>query len=96
MAENVPPEVAGVAFLSGGQRVGRAVANLSAIAAEARHRGLPHRLTFAFARALVEPAVRTWPGGSANLPEVRRELVQTCRKVAQALTPSVSGDAASA
>jgi fructose-bisphosphate aldolase class I len=96
LAEHVPPEVAGVAFLSGGQRVGKAAANLSAIAAEARHRGLPHRLTFAFGRALAESAARTWAGGSGNLPVVQRELVQSCRTAAQALMPSLSGDAASA
>jgi fructose-bisphosphate aldolase class I len=96
LAENVPPEVAGVAFLSGGLRIGRAAANLSAIAAEARHRGLPHRLTFAFGRALAEAAVQAWQGGSGNLPVVQRELVQSCRTAAQALTPSLSGDAASA
>jgi fructose-bisphosphate aldolase class I len=53
-----PDELAGVAFLSGGQAPERATANLAALQ---RHR-TPWPLTFSFGRALVAPALAAWHG----------------------------------
>ncbi len=54
----LPAAVAGVAFLSGGQRPEQATANLAAL----QH--VPHiwPLTFSFGRALVDPALAAWHG----------------------------------
>ena len=63
-------ELAGVAFLSGGQAPERAIANLAAICADAA----PWPLTFSFGRALVDPALAAWarsfgdPAGEAGGP----------------------------
>ncbi|MEU6644491.1 class I fructose-bisphosphate aldolase [Saccharomonospora sp. NPDC046836] len=54
----VPPDVAGVAFLSGGQRPATATANLAAI----RRLPTPWPVTFSFGRALVAPALAAWAG----------------------------------
>jgi fructose-bisphosphate aldolase class I len=54
----LPPDLAGVAFLSGGQPPERATANLAAMQA---HR-TPWPLTFSFGRALVDPALAAWAG----------------------------------
>ncbi|HEX4251341.1 MAG TPA: class I fructose-bisphosphate aldolase [Pseudonocardia sp.] len=51
-----PGELAGVAFLSGGQSPERATANLAAICGESA----PWPLTFSFGRALVDPALAAW------------------------------------
>jgi fructose-bisphosphate aldolase class I len=65
-----PSELAGVAFLSGGQAPERATANLAAICADAA----PWPLTFSFGRALVDPALAAWarsfgdPAGEAGGP----------------------------
>lgn len=53
-----PAELAGVAFLSGGQSPARATANLEALQ---RH-STPWPLTFSFGRALVSPALTAWHG----------------------------------
>jgi fructose-bisphosphate aldolase class I len=55
---SVPVTMAGIAFLSGGQRPERATENLAAM------QSLPHiwPLTFSFGRALVDPALAAWHG----------------------------------
>jgi fructose-bisphosphate aldolase class I len=56
-----PDELAGVAFLSGGQPPERATANLEAM----QYHLTPWPLTFSFGRALVDPALAAWHGDPA-------------------------------
>jgi fructose-bisphosphate aldolase class I len=58
----VPPSLAGVAFLSGGQPPARATANLAAM----QELASPWPLTFSFGRALVDPALAAWRGEAVN------------------------------
>ena len=53
-----PEDLAGVAFLSGGQPPERATANLAAM----QSYDTPWPLTFSFGRALVSPALAAWRG----------------------------------
>lgn len=53
-----PEQLAGVAFLSGGQSPERATANLEAM----QQHETPWPLTFSFGRALVSPALTAWHG----------------------------------
>lgn len=53
-----PADLAGVAFLSGGQEPARATANLAAL----QQHQTPWPLTFSFGRALVSPALAAWRG----------------------------------
>jgi fructose-bisphosphate aldolase, class I len=65
----LPHDLAGVAFLSGGQGPARATVNLAAIS---RH-GAPWPVTFSFGRALVDPVLAAWhgdPGCAAAAQEV--------------------------
>lgn len=64
LIEQMPAELAGVAFLSGGQSPREATANLAAM----QSLPSPWPLTFSFGRALVEPAV----GGLARRSGPRR------------------------
>lgn len=64
------PDLAGVAFLSGGQSPASAAANLAAI----RRRGGPWPLTFSFGRALVSPALHAWRGDPARVEDGRGAL----------------------
>jgi fructose-bisphosphate aldolase, class I len=66
----VPGEVAGVAFLSGGQHPARATANLAAI----RRLGAPWPVTFSFGRALADPALAAWHGDPACVAAGQRAL----------------------
>lgn len=86
--ETVPSEVAGIAFLSGGQDVARASENLAAIVGLARTRQVRSRLTFAFTRALVAESVASWACDPENAPQAQRDLVQGCRLAGQALSGS--------
>lgn len=58
----VPSDLAGVAFLSGGQEPVRATANLAAM--QTHH--TPWPLTFSFGRALVDPALAAWAGSDRH------------------------------
>lgn len=65
-----PDDLAGVAFLSGGQSPERATANLQAMQ---RHR-TPWPLTFSFGRALVDPALAAWHGDAGLISAGQKAL----------------------
>jgi fructose-bisphosphate aldolase, class I len=65
-----PGDLAGVAFLSGGQSPERATANLEAMQ---RH-DTPWPLTFSFGRALVSPALAAWRGNGSRVGEGQAAL----------------------
>jgi fructose-bisphosphate aldolase class I len=65
-----PDELAGVAFLSGGQPPQRATANLEAL----QHRHTPWPLTFSFGRALVSPALAAWHGDADRVVDGQAAL----------------------
>ncbi len=88
--ETVPDDVAAIAYLSGGQDIDQAAANLGAITEEARSTGLRPRTTFAFTRALVAGSVRSWACDPERAPQAQRDLVQSCRLASQALSGSSS------
>jgi fructose-bisphosphate aldolase class I len=58
LTTTMPEDLAGVAFLSGGQSSADAAANLAAI----RSLPTPWPVTFSFGRALVSPALAAWAG----------------------------------
>jgi fructose-bisphosphate aldolase, class I len=66
----VPDDVAGIAFLSGGQSPAAATANLAAL----RHVTAPWPLTFSFGRALVDPALVEWRGDPRQVRDGQRAL----------------------
>jgi fructose-bisphosphate aldolase class I len=83
----VPAEVPGVAFLSGGQSNARACANLSAINRLAdEQRSAPWALTFSFGRALVEDALHTWRGNPDAVSGAQNRLAENCARAAAAST----------
>ena len=63
LLENVPAELPGIAFLSGGQSDIDATANLDALNKKG---GNPWRLTFSYGRALQQAALKSWLGQSEN------------------------------
>jgi len=66
----VPEEVAGVAFMSGGQSPVRATASLAAL----RRLDPPWPVTFSFGRALTDPALAAWHGDPACAAAGQRAL----------------------
>ncbi len=77
LSKHVPPNLAGIAFLSGGQGNELATAHLNAM--NALHRKLPWPLTFSYARALQQPALEAWRGQRANVGEAQRRLYQRAK-----------------
>lgn len=68
LVANVPREVAGVVFLSGGQTPDEATNNLREIA---KLEPLPWQVAFSYSRALQNDALRTWGGKSDNFKEAQ-------------------------
>jgi len=77
LRHTVPPAVAAVAFLSGGQSPQEATTHLNAI--NALSPGQPWRLTFSFSRALQEPVMALWRGRSEKAAEAQRLLLKRAR-----------------
>ena len=72
LLKNLPENLAGVAFLSGGQSNELATAHLNAM--NTMYRGLPWPLTFSYARALQQPALEAWRGEKANVTAAQKQL----------------------
>ena len=60
--EHVPDNIAGIAFLSGGQSSDVATKHLNAM--NSNHQDLPWNLTFSYGRALQQDALRAWSGSN--------------------------------
>lgn len=73
LKENVPVEIGGVVFLSGGQTAVEATAHFDAIVEEG---GLDFELAFSYARALQESALRIWGGKNENIDLARKEFLK--------------------
>ena len=73
LRECVPPEVPGIAFLSGGQTEAQSTANLDEIARLGPH---PWAITFSFGRALQASALRAWAGEQRNQDTARQALLE--------------------
>lgn len=79
---HVPAELAGVVFLSGGQTVEQATANLAAVK---KNGPFPWPVTFSFARALQDPALYAWAGNNANADAARAAFKARLEANCQAL-----------
>jgi fructose-bisphosphate aldolase class I len=77
LLNTVPPAVAGVAFLSGGQSDEQATAHLNAM--NRLYPNLPWPLSFSYARALQQAAMDTWQGKAENVAAAQRALLRRAR-----------------
>lgn len=84
LRSNVPAEVPGIAFLSGGHPTTDACAFLRTLSAFDR---LPWHVTFSFGRALVSDALHAWAGDAANTDDAQRRLLDNCGQAALATRP---------
>ena len=73
LKKHVPPELAGVVFLSGGQTVEQSTENLAAII---QNGPFPWPVTFSFARALQDPALYAWNGDNSNANSAKDALIE--------------------
>lgn len=85
LVKAVPANVAGIAFLSGGEGPQEATDNLAAIVREARHVHAPWPLTYSYARALQDEALTIWGGKAENVPAAREAFLTRLSLVSAAL-----------
>jgi len=85
LMENVPRQIAGIVFLSGGQSPVQATKNLAAITRRAREINAPWPLTFSFARALQEEALAAWNGKEENVAAARTIFLSRLSTISAAL-----------
>ena len=69
LKRTVPAAVPGIAFLSGGQSAVSATEHLNAMQ---KLGPLPWEVTFSFARALQDPALKAWKGQEANVAAAQK------------------------
>lgn len=72
LKRTVPAAVPSINFLSGGQTPEQATANLNAMNMMASN--APWLLSFSYARALQEPALKTWAGDANNVAQAQAAL----------------------
>lgn len=77
LLNTVPPAVAGVAFLSGGQGTEQATAHLNAM--NRMNKNLPWPLSFSYARALQQPALEAWQGKKENASQAQKLLLRRAK-----------------
>lgn len=88
LRDTVPPEVPGIAFLSGGQSDEESAAHLDAM-----HRlgkTLPWRVTFSYGRALQHAAMQAWGGNPDNVKQAQTVGLHRARMNALASTGQYS------
>jgi len=88
----VPPAVAGVVFLSGGQGEESATVHLNAINKVPLRR--PWALTFSYGRALQASVLQAWGGKDENIPKAQAELLKRAKANSEASQGQYKGDAA--
>lgn len=82
LLNSVPQEVAGVVFLSGGQPPDQATCNLNEI--EKNLDGISFPISFSFARALQEEALKVWCGLDENIKAAQEIFINRARQVSLA------------
>jgi fructose-bisphosphate aldolase, class I len=71
LKQTVPAAVPGIVFLSGGQSAERATEHLNAMNALGDN---PWEISFSFARALQDPALKAWQGSASNIEVAQRKF----------------------
>ncbi|MCZ6803026.1 MAG: fructose-bisphosphate aldolase class I [Proteobacteria bacterium] len=73
LLKNVPTELPGIVFLSGGQSAELATAHLNEM--NANYSDLPWPLSFSYGRALQAPCIETWAGDTENVGTAQKALL---------------------
>lgn len=71
--ENVPANLAGVVFLSGGQSDEKSTIHLNLM--HQLRESLPWPLSFSYGRGIQQPALKTWAANRAAVSEAQKQLV---------------------
>ncbi len=86
----VPSELPSINFLSGGQTPQEATAHLNAMHTLGEE--LPWYVSFSYARALQEPALKAWQGKKENVPAAQKAFLKRAMLNSLATMGKYSGD----
>jgi fructose-bisphosphate aldolase class I len=75
LTKNVPSEVPGIAFLSGGQSNDLAISHLN----EMNKKDTDWNVTFSYGRALQQDALRVWSGNFENTKATQEALLSRAK-----------------
>lgn len=93
LQRTVPPSIAGIMFLSGGQSEEDATVHLSAINNVPGPK--PWSLSFSYGRALQNSTIKAWGGVPANVAAAQKTLLERARANSQASLGKYTGGSAS-
>jgi len=93
LKRTVPAAVPGIAFLSGGQSAVSATEHLNAMN---KLGPLPWQVSFSYARALQDPALKAWNGEAGNVPAAQRIFYHRAKMNSAARTGSYTAQMESA
>lgn len=79
LIQNVPKDVPGIAFLSGGQGDSQATSNLFQISRKSREFSTPWELTYSFGRAVLSSALYTWNGNMNFIKNAQDIIINRLR-----------------
>jgi len=80
--ENVPSDVPGIVFLSGGQSNEVATQHLNEM--NLKFNNLPWNLSFSYGRALQQPSILSWKGSDSNTTTSQKKLIKRSELNSQA------------
>ena len=83
LKNNVPEEVPGIVFLSGGQSDQKATEHLNEMN---KIQGFSWKLSFSYGRALQQPVLYKWKGDDDNILEAQKELLKRSKLNSMATT----------
>lgn len=84
LVASVPPEVAGIVFLSGGQTPEEATIRLNAIAQLAQEKKAPWPISFSYSRALQDLVLKEWAGNEATRKKAQQVFTKRVSETAAA------------
>jgi fructose-bisphosphate aldolase class I len=82
LKENVPSDIGGIVFLSGGQTEAQACENLRTM--HQMYPELPWSLSFSYGRAIQYPALKAWAANMEDVSTAQKLLVENARNNANA------------
>jgi fructose-bisphosphate aldolase class I len=82
LKENVPADIGGIVFLSGGQGNEQATDNLRAM--HQMDTNLPWPLSFSYGRAIQSPALKIWAANMENIAEAQSALLEKAKANSEA------------
>ena len=81
---NVPADVPGIVFLSGGQGDLESVENLNAINVLAKNKSAPWELSYSYGRGLQAAPLKAWSGDPNNLQVAQETYLKRCQETSDA------------